>query len=243
MTINWPHWWKITNHTFVPLADNTDRYLILYGSRGSGKSDYVAKRLVFQCLSHRYFKCILYRKNYNSIKDSSYETLKQTIYDLGLESLFVFKVSPLEIVCVNGNKFLARGGDDPNKLKSIKDPTGVWYEEDIPDESDFATISLTIRSGKADLLQEVFTINPQVEGNPEDNWFWQRFFEGHNELSYRQKTTVEVEGREIDYYFTVHHSTYQDNRWLPDEVKAQIEDYKTKNPYLYSVYALSLIHI
>ena len=240
MTINWPHWWKITNHTFVPLADNTDRYLILYGSRGSGKSDYVAKRLVFQCLSHRYFKCILYRKNYNSIKDSSYETLKQTIYDLGLESLFVFKVSPLEIVCVNGNKFLARGGDDPNKLKSIKDPTCVWYEEDIPDESDFATISLTIRSGKADLLQEVFTINPQVEGNPEDNWFWQRFFEGHNELSYRQKTTVEVEGREIDYYFTVHHSTYQDNRWLPDEVKAQIEDYKTKNPYLYSVYAKGL---
>ena len=240
MTIEWPKWNRIINERFVELNKCFDRYLILYGSRGSSKSDYTAKRLILFCLTHKYFKCILYRKNFNSIKDSSYDTIKQAIYDLGLESLFVFKIAPLEIVCLNGNKFIARGGDDPNKLKSIKDPTMVWYEEDIPDESDFATISLTIRSGKAEILQEIFTINPQVEGNPEDNWFWQRFFKGHHELSFRQKTTVEVEGRQIDYYYTVHHSAYQDNRWLPDEVKAQIEDYKEKNPYLYSVYARGL---
>jgi PBSX family phage terminase large subunit len=240
MTIEWPKWNRIINERFVELNKCFDRYLILYGSRGSSKSDYTAKRLILFCLTNKYFKCILYRKNFNSIKDSSYDTIKQAIYDLGLESLFVFKIAPLEIVCLNGNKFIARGGDDPNKLKSIKDPTMVWYEEDIPDESDFATISLTIRSGKAEILQEIFTINPQVEGNPEDNWFWQRFFKGHHELSFRQKTTVEVEGRQIDYYYTVHHSAYQDNRWLPDEVKAQIEDYKEKNPYLYSVYARGL---
>lgn len=240
ITVQWPKWDKIINKRFLELVNNKDRYLILYGSRGSSKSDYAAKRLVFNCISHKYFKCILYRKNYNSIKDSSYETLKQTIYDLGLESIFDFKLNPLEIACFNGNKFIARGGDDPNKLKSIKDPSCVWYEEDVPDEADFATITLTIRGGKADVLQEIFTINPQVEGNPEDNWFWKRFFEGHNELSFRHKTTVQLEDKEIDYYYTVHHSTYKDNRWLPDEVKAQIEDYKTKNPYLYAVYAKGL---
>lgn len=240
MEIVWPAWSKLINEHFVPLNECRDRYLILYGSRGSSKSDYTAKRLIFQCLTFGYFKCILYRKNYNSIKDSSYETLKQAIYDMGLESVFVFKQNPLEITCINGNKFIARGGDDPNKLKSIKDPTCVWYEEDIPDEMDFATITLTIRSTKAELLQEIFTINPQTEGEPQDNWFYKRFFQDKTELNFREKITVEVEGRLVDYYYTVHHSTYHHNRWLRDEVKAQIEDYKRTNPYLYSVYGLGL---
>ena len=241
MTIEWPKWSKIINHAFVPLTRCEDRYLIMYGSRGSSKSDFAAKLLIYRCLAHRYFKCILYRKNYNSIKDSSYETIKQAIYDLGLDSIFAFKQNPLEIVCrANGNKFIARGGDDPQKLKSIKDPSCVFYEEDVPDEEDFATITLTIRGNKADLLQEIFAINPQVEGDYQDNWFWKRFFSGHNELSFRHATEVEVEGNTVTYHYTVHHSTYKDNRWLTDDVKATIEDYKTKNTYLYSVYGLGL---
>jgi phage terminase large subunit len=238
--VNWPKWRTLINDKFVPLTKCTDRYVILYGSRGSSKSDYVAKQLIYNCLKHKYFKFILYRKNYNTIQESSYENLKQTIKTLGLESLFTFKVSPLQILCVNGNKFLARGGDDADSLKSIKDPTGVWYEEDIPNESDFATITLTIRSGKADRLQEYFTINPEVEEDYTDNWFWKRFFKDQTQLSYRTSTTVEVEGHISTYGVTVHHSVYQDNRWLPDIVKALIEGYKTTNTYLYSVYAKGL---
>ena len=236
----WPKWRKIINDKFVPLTKCIDRYIILYGSRGSGKSDYVAKQLVYNCLTHKYFKCILYRMKYNTIQESSYENLKQTIYTLGLQDLFQFRVSPLSIVCVNGNRFMARGGDDPGSLKSIKDPTCVWYEEDIPEEEDFATISLTIRSGKADVLQEYFTINPEIEGDYTENWFWRRFFESHNELTYRTTTSIEVEGRQVEYSVTVHHSIYQDNRWLPDAVKAQIEGYKDTNTYLYSVYSKGL---
>lgn len=236
----WPKWSKIINEKFVPLTKCADRYVILYGSRGSSKSDFVAKKLIYNCLTHRYFKCILYRKKYNTIQESSYENLKQTIITLGLQDLFQFRVSPLSIVCVNGNRFLARGGDDPASLKSIKDPTCVWYEEDVPDEEDFATITLTIRSGKADVLQEWFTINPEIEGDYTENWFWKRFFEGKNELDYRTTTAIEVEGRKVEYSVTVHHSVYQHNRWLPDAVKAQIEGYKDTNTYLYSVYAKGL---
>lgn len=240
INIVWPKWSKLINEKFIPLTKCNDRYVILYGSRGSSKSDYVAKQLIINCLTHKYFKCVLYRKTYNTIQESSYENLKQTIFSLGLESLFKFNINPLSIRCVNGNRFLARGGDEPGKIKSLKDPTCVWYEEDIPDESDFATISLSIRSGKADALQEYFTINPEVEGDYTENWFWKRFFRDHNELAYRTTTAIEVEGREVLYSVTVHHSTYQDNRWLPDAVKAQIESYKFTNPYLYSVFAKGL---
>lgn len=238
--IKWPKWSKIINEKFVSLTKCVDRYVILYGSRGSSKSDYIAKQLVFNCLTHKYFKCILYRKKYNTIQESSYENIKQTIYTLGLQDVFQFRTSPLSITCLNGNRFIARGGDDPASLKSIKDPTCVWYEEDVPDEEDFATITLTIRSGKADVLQEYFSINPEIEGDYTENWFWKRFFEGKTELSYRTTTEIEVETRKIEYSVTVHHSVYQDNKWLPDAVKAQIEGYKLTNQYLYSVYAKGL---
>lgn len=241
--VNWPKWGRIINIKFEPLVDNWDRYLILYGSRGSSKSDFVAKKLVFMCLTEPYFKFILYRKQYNVIQESSYANIKATIEDLGLQSLFAFRTSPLSITCINGNKFIARGGDKPGTLKSIKDPTGVWYEEDVPDETDFATITLTIRSGKARFLQEIFTINPEVEGSPEDNWFWKRFFKGHEDtLSYRTTTTVIVEERNVDFDVTVHHSIYQDNRWLPDANKALIESYKDNDDHLYQVYAKGLWH-
>lgn len=241
MVIQWPKWSKIINHKFVELTTNKDRYVILYGSRGSSKSDYVAKQLVFNCLNHKYFKCILYRKNFNTIQESSYENIKQTIISLGLQQFFTFRVSPLAIICANGNRFIARGGDDPNSLKSIKDPTCVWYEEDIPDEADFATITLTIRSSKADYLQEYFTINPEVEGNYTDNWFWKRFFQGNNDLSFRTVIETELEdGEVVKSPTTVHHSTYADNRWLPSAVKGLIESYKVINEYLYSVYAKGL---
>lgn len=236
----WPKWRQIINSKFIPLTKCVDRYVICYGSRGSSKSDYIAKQLVFNCLTHKYFKCILYRKKYNTIQESSYENIKQTIITLGLKDLFIFRVSPLQILCKNGNKFLARGGDDPASLKSIKDPTCVWYEEDIPDEEDFATISLTIRSSRADVLQEYFSINPEVEGIYTENWFWKRFFDGHDELTYRTSTTIDVEGRPFVYSVTVHHSIYQDNKWLPDAVKAQIEGYKTTNTYLYGIFAKGL---
>lgn len=238
--VRWVKWSRIINKAFVWLTKSRARIIILYGSRGSSKSDYVAKQLVYNCLSHKYFKCILYRKNFNTIQESSYENIKQTVISLGLQSLFTFRVAPLTIICNNGNKFIARGGDDPNSLKSIKDPTCVWYEEDIPSEKDFAIISLTIRSGKADVLQEFFSINPEVEEDFQDNWFWKRFFEGRHDLSFTTTTTVEVEGEAVDYDVVVHHSVYQDNKWLPLMVKAQIEGYAATNPYLYSVYAKGL---
>ena len=109
---------------------------------------------------------------------------------LGLQELFEFKLQPLEIHCINGNCFLARGCDDTQKIKSVKDPTGAWWEEDIPSEADFITVTTSIRTTKAAYLQETFTINPETEGNYQDHWFWKRFFKGHNELSYRSVTLM-----------------------------------------------------
>lgn len=237
--VEWCEWDDLVNDRFIPLIENRDRYLILYGGRGSSKSNAMAKKLIYRCLTEDYFRYILVRNQYNTIKDSSYQTIKDIIFELGLQDLFVFKLQPLEIHCLNGNMFMARGCDDTTTLKSVKDPTGIWYEEDVPTEADFITITTSIRTQKADYLQEIFTINPEVEGNYQDNWFWKRYFEGHNELSFTSTTTMKVsEDKSVDLSYTVHHSSHLDNKWLPDEFRAFLIDLKRTNPYYYTIYCL-----
>lgn len=238
--VEWGEWSKLINKAFIPLVENTDRYLLLYGGRGSSKSDFAAKKLIYRCINEDYFRCVLIRNTYSTIKDSSYQTIKDIIYELGLEELFEFKLSPLEIICKNGNKFLARGCDDVKKLKSIKDPSAVWYEEDIPSEQDFITITSGVRTSKADYLQEIFTVNPEVEGNYQDHWFYKYFFELHStEKTFSDISTITIsKGKTAEISYSVHHSTYLDNKYINNEFIAKLVELKTKNPYYYSIYCL-----
>ncbi len=228
MTVQWCAWDKLVNKSFLPYVQDNSRYQIYYGGRGSSKSYFVADKLIYKCLTDKYFRFILIRNTYSTIKDSSYQTLKDRIYELGLGELFDFKLQPLEIICKNGNKFLARGCDDTTKLKSIKDPTGAWYEEDIPEESDFITITTSIRTAKADSLQEIFTINPEVDGDFKDNWFWKRFFEGYSEKTFRNEAQK----------YTVMHSTYLDNRWATIDLVQNLHNLAKQDPYYYTIYCL-----
>lgn len=241
MKIKMPAWDKLINEAFIPLVSNRDRYLVLYGSRGSSKSDMIAKKLIKRCLAEPYFRYILYRKSYNNIKDSQFQTIKDIICDWGLEEFFTFTESPLLIRCINGNCFICRGGDEPKKLKSIKDPTGVWYEEEIPDESDFITITTSIRSIKAAYLQEVFTINPEVDGDYTEHWFWKAFFKDQHEKSFKGIVKVRLEDKtEVHLTYTVHHSTWRDNKWIDNVFKATLLNLKLTNPYYFQVYSEGL---
>lgn len=239
-TIQWCDWNDLVNEHFIPLLENKDRYVIMYGGRGSSKSNFEAKKLIYRCLTEPYFRHILIRKTYATIKDSSYQTIKDIVYELGLQDLFEFKLQPLEIHCINGNRFFARGCDDTTKLKSIKDPTGAWYEEDIPTEEDFITITTSIRTQKATYLQETFTINPETEGNYQENWFWKRFFEANkHEKSFNNITTLKIDDNtSVELTYTVHHSDYTHNKWIPNEFIAFLMSLKQTNPYYYGVYCL-----
>lgn len=247
MKVSLPPWRETVNETFIPLIDNKDRYLICYGGRGSSKSVFAAKKLIWRCLAEPYFRYILARNTYATIKDSSYQTIKDIIIEWGLQELFEFKLQPLEIHCANGNCFLARGCDDTTKIKSVKDPSGVWWEEDIPNEPDFITVTTSIRTTKADYLQEIFTINPEVKGDYQDHWFWKRFFMGKQKRTFSDITTVKdvpfynsvtgtYENKDVDLTYTCHHSTYRDNKWIPKEFVAFLLDLKVKNPYYYTIY-------
>lgn len=237
----------IPEKAFLPsyrhLNDSDADVNFLWGGRDSGKSHYIAQRLVVKCLSASYFRCILVKETYESIKDAQWQTLKDLVTEWGLEELFTFKVSPLEIECVNGNKFIARGCDKPGKLKSIKDPSDAWYEEGNQISfDDFNVISTTLRSDKVK-IQQWFSFNPECEGNFEDFWLYKQYFEDHYKrgiLTFTSTTTWDIPGtdKKVPITYTSTHSTYHNNPFCSEQRQARLEQLQITAPYYYQVFTL-----
>lgn len=235
---------EIPRRAFLPcyqhLNDSDADINFLWGGRDSGKSHYVAQRLIKKCLEAPYFRCILVKQTYESIKDAQWQTLKDVVDAWGLEDLFTFKVSPLEIDCVNGNKFIARGCDKPGKLKSIKDPSDAWYEEgnQISFE-DFTVISTTLRTNEVK-TQQWFSFNPECEGNYEDFWLYKNYFAGHVENTFTDTTYWKnpVTGEDIPITYTSTHTTYKDNKYCTAQRIALLEQLQVTSPYYYQVFTL-----
>lgn len=234
---------EIINEAFKPLFYNRDRYLLLWGGRGSSKSNFAAKKIIYDCLSQPYYRCILIRETYASIKDSQYQTIKDIVSDFGLHSFFTFNQNPLEIRCINGNIIYARGCDDVEKIKSIKDPSHAWYEEANNIElSDFITITTSIRTDKAEFLQEILTFNPEFEvsaDESEGHWIDRVFLKGETHKLHHGFIEIDLpSGETLKTPFTSHHSTYHDNKWCNKQFIAFLEQLLKIDPYYYDVFCL-----
>lgn len=206
---------------YKPYIENKDRFLVLWGGRDSGKSIFAAQKQILECLYMPYFRGILVKKTYESIKDSQYQTIKDLIHEYELDDYFHFTQNPLMITCYNGNQWIARGCDKPEKLKSIKDPNRVWYEEaNQLTEEDFITITTTLRSSKTD-IQEILSFNPECNTlKPEDFWIHRLFFS-------QERSDA-----------TIIHSIYKDNPFCTPERQKLLESLKMINKYYYEVYTL-----
>lgn len=232
---------EVLNVRFVPLWNSTDRFNILWGGRGSSKSDFVAYKIVNKMINDNYFKGIAIMKLKDNIEKNLWGTVLKVIYRYGLEDLFDFKKSPFTITCKQNKNLLYFGGlSDPSSYRGISDPTLLWFEESPPEnEQDWAEISLTLRSSKA-ILQEWYTLNPVIE-NYEDHWFYKKFFLGESELDFRKKIEITNEDN-VTYtqWATVMHSTLKDNRFLDDGAITAIELMAASSPYLYQVFKLGV---
>lgn len=234
---------EIDDSVFLPkyrhLIDSNYDIDFLYGGRDSGKSVFIAQNLIKDCLELDYFRCILIKKTYESIKDAQFQTIKDIVNDWGMNDLFKFKESPLEITCINGNKFIARGCDKPAKLKSISNPSHAWYEEGNQlEEQDYVIASTTLRSNKG-RVKEWFSFNPEFTGDIDDFWLYKQYFKDKPKCAdFTATNTVEVQGTKVHLNYQVTHSTYRDNPFCNLERIAKFELLGKFNPYYYKVYTL-----
>ena len=233
---------EIDKRVFLPayhhLLDSDCDINFLWGGRDSGKSHFITQKLVMDCLSLPYFRCILIKKTHESIKDSQWQMIKDVATHWGVEHLFDFNSSPLEIRCVNGNKFISRGCDKSSKIRGITNPSHAWYEEGNQlTEDDFTTVSTTLRGETR--VQQWFSFNPEAEGRIEDFWLFKNYFKNvpYDTVKY-WSSVVDVDGESIELKYSSTHTTYKVNPYVRPERKARLEELAITNQYWYDVYCL-----
>lgn len=208
---------KDFNKIYLSYINNTERFLVFYGGGGSGKSVFIAQRFLYLCLKEKYFRLLFSRKIAKTIRNSSFQLFKDLIISGGLQALFNIKESTMEIICINGNQMIAVGMDDPEKIKSIAEPSHAWLEEATEySKNDIMQVSTRLRTRKARFNQIVLSFNPVST----EHWIYESLFLKDEFKSIKIK------------------STYLDNRFIPKQYKDELESYKYIDENYYKVYAL-----
>lgn len=139
------------------------RYKVFYGGRGSGKSQAVAQALIFltsQCT----LRVLCCREIQNSIKDSSYQVLKDMAFKLGIESEFKFTESEIHHYGT-GSRFIFSGLlRNENSIRSKEGIDICWIEEaSSVSQSSWDVLVPTIRKPGSELW---LTFNPLTVNDP-----------------------------------------------------------------------------
>jgi len=224
---------EIFNKIYIPMLSETKRYLLMYGGRDSAKSYFAAQKVIVDTMQKSYSRFILVRKVYSDIKDSQFQTIKDIVAAYGLSDHFHFVENPLRITFKrNGNTILARGLDKDHKTKSIKDPTGVWYEE--ANEIRFNDFLKTTTSLRGGIIQEILTFNPEME----TEWINAYFFP--NKQSYEKPDGKFNFVPSIRNDTAILHTTFRDNEHCTKQSIDLLESFKKTDENYYKIYSLGL---
>lgn len=194
------------NDVYFPYFNSQFRHEVYYGGRGSGKSNFIAQKLINKCRFDNYFRWQYSRKHQVDIKESLYELLKSTISEQGCWSDFNFNQSTLRITHRSGNAFIAKGMDDPEKSKGIFDLNGFWGGEITEfDQEDLIAVNQNLRTKKG-VIQSIVDFNPVHE----EHWVRHYYFTKENP----HKIKPDFEGMAL-------RTTLKDNHFIDREQYAK----------------------
>ncbi len=207
------------NRVYKPFFESKNRYAILYGGAGSGKSHVTAQRILIRMITEHKHRILVVRKVARTLRASVFQMFRDLIADEELTHAFKINKSDMTIECLDSNSsLLFYGLDDVEKLKSIAGITSIWVEEASEvSQNDLDQLNLRLRSDSRELyMQIMLSFNP-ISAH---HWIKRKFFDVGVDDTYIQKTT------------------YLDNRFLPEQYLKVFEDLKKTNHTFYKVYAL-----
>jgi phage terminase large subunit len=183
------------------------RYNVLYGGRGSGKSEGVARLLIIRALqSQRRILCC--REFQSSIRESVHALLKSVIHSHGLQEYF--QVNFNGIKCTRTGSEFVFGGLAEHTIDSIKSLYGftdVWVEE--AQRLSKRSMELLLPTIRAEGSVFFFTFNPELESDP----VYRRFVSQRDSLD--DALIIEM--------------NYKDNPWFPDVLRVEMEASKRRS--------------
>jgi phage terminase large subunit len=219
-----------------------EKYLLV-GSYGSGKSHSVVQKIILKLYAEKRKACVI-RQVYETHKESTFDLIKQVLDDANLlaeegerkhKTKVCWKVSPLQFVFPNGSKIIFKGMDNTEKIKSLNGVSIVWIEEcsEITLSAYLELLGRVRTPGVS--MHFILTCNPVGKFN----WVYQNFFEKteedgstkvivKDETFYNKKILV----KNGVYY---HHSTCDNNPFLPKEYIIRLDEMKNYDRALWFV--------
>ena len=197
---------KLTKE-FTPFLE-PNRYKVVFGGRGSGKSFSIAQLLVLRAFKEP-TRILCAREIQRSISDSVLQLLSDTIQRLKLTDFF--DVQKSQIIGRNGSRFLFLGlSNNITKVKSYEGLDICWVEEaESVSYTSWETLIPTVRKKGSEIW---VSFNP----NDEMDDTYQRFVVNPPPKAYVKKVN------------------YNQNPWFPEELEKERLYLKAKNEDLYN---------
>ena len=208
------------NDVYFPLLlDYSKRYEVYYGGAGSGKSVFIAQKLLIKAINKKR-RILIIRKVGTTLKDSVFPLVIDMLKKWKIYEYCKINLSTYTITLPNESVLLFRGLDDSEKIKSITDITDIWCEEATELNLDeFTQLDLRLRA-LVDDSQIWCSFNPVSK----ENWVYKKWFD--KDAIYDKENTMILK------------TTYKDNKFLPDSYINALEEKIHSNPQYYKVYAL-----
>lgn len=157
------------NDIYLPALSIDDRYLFLFGGKGSGKSDVGVFKKLLRLQSNEKHKFLFIRKVKDTIKESLFALTKEIVSrDFDNYDDWKFNETDKSVVYIpNGNRIIMSGVDDREKLKSLAGITGILVEEITElSEEDFNELDSRLR-GQTDGYKQIISMFNPID---EDHW-------------------------------------------------------------------------
>jgi len=221
---------RIFNKVYIPYLNCQKRTQIFFGGSSSGKSAFLAQRVVYHLLKggHNYLIC---RQAKTSLRGSVITEVSKVIETWGVSKLFSINKTDGTITCNNGYQVVFAGLDDVEKLKSIAFKKGVltdiWVEEAT--EVDFKSIKQLFKRQRGKVQAGVkktltLSFNPILQTHPIYQTYFKSIGWTEDQKSFENER------------LSILKTTYKDNRFLEPEDIDDLENEEDK--YFYNVYTL-----
>lgn len=216
------------------LINEPSRYKVIYGGRGGMKTETIARALVILCMQRR-LRILCLRELQKSIAESVYENIKFAIIDMGLES--EFDIRKATIICKRTRAHFLFAGLKFNidKLKSYSRIDIAWVEEARNvSKTSWDKLGPTIRGrhesdpngmggpfGKGPEIWVSF--NPELDGDET----YKRFV--LQRIKYAPEFITNDNGQKERFAIVIK-TSYRDNKWLPNDLKQEMQLARDNNP-------------
>lgn len=214
------------------LTDWEHKIYLMIGSYGSGKSYNAAAKVFFKALQEKR-RVLVVREVFDTHLESTYQLLLEIADIIDPDRKYcTFKKSPLQINFSNGSRIIFRGLDKIEKMKSLQGVSVVWMEEASEIKyGGYKELLLRLRTPE-DSLHIILTTNPVST----DNWVYTHFFKDEE----NNRTIMEDETFYRDKVITLgdtlyHHSTVDDNPFVPESYIRELDKMIEYDPDLYRV--------